>query len=48
MVLMKRFIHQNRLTRRLNRSQRGQSILLLAFAFIALIAFVGLVTDISL
>lgn len=32
----------------LRRSQRGQSILLLAFAFIALIAFVGLVTDIAL
>jgi Flp pilus assembly protein TadG len=32
----------------LQRSQRGQSILLLAFGFIALISFVGLVTDISL
>lgn len=35
-------------SRRLRRSQRGQSILLLAFAFIALIAFVGLVTDVAL
>lgn len=45
---MKRFIQHTHLGRRLSRSQRGQSILLLAFAFIALIAFVGLVTDISL
>ncbi len=36
------------LTQRLKRSQRGQSILLLAFAFVALLAFVGLVTDVSL
>ena len=48
MVRMKRLIHSTRLSRYLSRSQRGQSIVLLAFAFIALIAFVGLVTDISL
>lgn len=32
----------------LNRSQHGQSIILLALGFIALAAFVGLVTDISI
>jgi len=37
-----------RLNRRLRNSQRGQSILLLALGFIALAAFVGLVTDISI
>lgn len=47
-VLMKRFLRKIPLTQHLRRSQRGQSIVLLAFAFIALIAFVGLVTDISL
>ena len=46
MVRMKRLIHSTRLSRYLSRSQRGQSIVLLEFAFIALIAFVGLVTDI--
>ncbi|MBI5958498.1 MAG: hypothetical protein HY866_07185 [Chloroflexi bacterium] len=35
-------------SKRLRRSQRGQSIVLLAFAFIALVAFVGLVTDVAL
>jgi hypothetical protein len=34
--------------RRLRNSQRGQSIILLAMAFIMLAAFVGLVTDISI
>ncbi|NDJ75377.1 MAG: hypothetical protein GYB65_03885 [Chloroflexi bacterium] len=45
---MKRLLLHNPLSRRLSRSQRGQSILLMAFAFIALVAFVGLVTDIAL
>lgn len=36
-----------RITRRFQRDQAGQSIVLLAIAFIALIAFTGLVTDIS-
>lgn len=36
------------LARRFRNSQRGQSIVLLAFGFIALAAFVGLVTDISI
>lgn len=36
------------LSRRLRNSQQGQSILLLAFGFIALAAFVGLVTDVSI
>ncbi|NDJ86108.1 MAG: hypothetical protein GYB66_09500, partial [Chloroflexi bacterium] len=36
-----------KLTSRFNKDQVGQSIVLLAFAFIALAAFVGLVTDIS-
>lgn len=36
-----------RLRRRFRKDQAGQSIVLLAFAFIALAAFVGLVTDIS-
>lgn len=35
------------LRRRFRKDQAGQSIVLLAFAFIALAAFVGLVTDIS-
>lgn len=35
------------LRRRFRKDQAGQSIILLAFAFIALAAFVGLVTDIS-
>lgn len=34
--------------KRLSHSQRGQSIVLLAFACIALVAFVGLVTDVAL
>ncbi len=45
---MKRLPIPTPLSQRLQRSQRGQSILLLAFAFIALIAFVGLVTDVAL
>jgi Flp pilus assembly protein TadG len=45
---MKRLPIPISLSRHLRRSQRGQSILLLAFAFIALIAFVGLVTDVAL
>ncbi|MBZ0307929.1 MAG: hypothetical protein K8I82_17810, partial [Anaerolineae bacterium] len=36
------------LSRRFRNSQRGQSIVLLAFGFIALAAFVGLVTDVSI
>ena len=47
-TLMKRLPIAIPLSRHLRRSQRGQSILLLAFAFIALIAFVGLVTDVAL
>ncbi len=35
-------------TSRLNKNQAGQSIVLLAFAFIALVGFTGLVTDISI
>lgn len=46
--MMKRVLLNNFLIRRMKRSQRGQSILLLAFAFIALVAFVGLVTDVAL
>lgn len=45
---MKNVIFNNPISRRLMRSQRGQSIVLLAFAFIALVAFVGLVTDLAL
>jgi hypothetical protein len=45
---MKHFLFHNPVSKRLQRSQRGQSILLMAFAFIALVAFVGLVTDIAL
>lgn len=45
---MIRYLHAPRFAQHLKRSQRGQSILLLAFAFIALIAFVGLVTDIAI
>ena len=37
-----------KLRRRFRKDQAGQSIVLLAFAFIALAAFVGLVTDISI
>lgn len=48
MMLMKRLPIPTPFARHLRRSQRGQSILLLAFAFIALIAFVGLVTDVAL
>lgn len=47
-TLMRRIFINNAISRRIRRSQRGQSILLLAFAFIALIAFVGLVTDVAL
>jgi hypothetical protein len=47
-TLMRRILINNAISRRIRRSQRGQSIVLLAFAFIALIAFVGLVTDIAL
>lgn len=36
------------LIKQMKRSQRGQSIVLLAFACIALVAFVGLVTDVAL
>lgn len=36
------------LARRFRNSQRGQTIVILAFGMIALIAFVGLVTDISI
>lgn len=39
---------RKRLIRRLRNSEAGQSILLLALGFIALAAFVGLVTDISI
>ncbi|MBN1679187.1 MAG: hypothetical protein JW966_02770 [Anaerolineae bacterium] len=46
--MMKDILINNPIVRRLKRSQRGQSILLMAFAFIALIAFVGLVTDVAL
>jgi len=45
---MRRLLILNPISRRIRHSQRGQSILLLAFAFIALIAFVGLVTDVAL
>ncbi len=45
---MKRLLIANSISRRFRRSQRGQSILLMAFAFMALIAFVGLVTDVAL
>src|SRR5690554_8093158 len=45
---MKRILLHNALAVRFRRSQRGQSIVLLALAFIALIAFVGLVTDVAL
>lgn len=45
---MKRLLLDNPLVNRFKRSQRGQSLLLLAFAFIALVAFVGLVTDVAL
>jgi Flp pilus assembly protein TadG len=45
---MKRSLIHTLLSRGLRRSQRGQSILLLAFAFIALLAFVGLVTDVAM
>lgn len=38
---------RKQIRRRFDRDQAGQSIVLLAFAFIALIAFTGLVTDIS-
>lgn len=47
-MLMRHLPIPTRFSRHLRRSQRGQSILLLAFAFIALIAFVGLVTDVAL
>ncbi len=46
--MMRRILIDNALSRRFRRSQRGQSIVLLAFAFIALVAFVGLVTDVAL
>lgn len=46
--MMKHIIFNNPISKRLLRSQRGQSIVLLAFAFIALVAFVGLVTDLAL
>mgnify|MGYP005846446339 FL=1 len=46
--MMKYVLFNNPISRRLMRSQRGQSIVLLAFAFIALVAFVGLVTDLAL
>lgn len=45
---MKRLLVSNPFVQRLRRSQRGQSVLLMAFAFIALVAFVGLVTDVTL
>ncbi|MBN2305312.1 MAG: hypothetical protein JXQ72_12580 [Anaerolineae bacterium] len=45
---MKRLLLHNPITNRLKRSQRGQSIVLMAFAFIALVGFVGLVTDVAL
>ena len=44
-------MHKNlktRILKRLRNSQRGQSIILLALGFVALAAFVGLVTDISI
>jgi hypothetical protein len=44
--MLKRLKH--RLGRHLRNSQRGQSIVLLALGFIALAAFVGLVTDVSI
>lgn len=46
--MMRRILIDNALSRRFRHSQRGQSIVLLAFAFIALVAFVGLVTDVAL
>ncbi|MCZ7541860.1 MAG: pilus assembly protein [Anaerolineae bacterium] len=46
--VMKTILFNNPISKRLMRSQRGQSIVLLAFAFIALVAFVGLVTDLAL
>lgn len=45
---MKRLLTNNPIAQRLKRSQRGQSVLLMAFAFIALLAFVGLVTDVAI
>jgi hypothetical protein len=45
---MKHRLIPTSLSRGFRRSQRGQSILLLAFAFIALLAFVGLVTDVAM
>ncbi|WP_119071744.1 pilus assembly protein TadG-related protein [Aggregatilinea lenta] len=45
---MKSLVFQNPVARRFRRSQRGQSIVLLAIAFLALIAFVGLVTDVAM
>lgn len=47
-MLMKSLVFQNSVARRFRRSQRGQSIVLLALAFLALIAFVGLVTDVAM
>ncbi|HML21054.1 MAG TPA: pilus assembly protein TadG-related protein [Aggregatilinea sp.] len=47
-MLMKNVLFQNSVARRFRRSQRGQSIVLLAIAFLALIAFVGLVTDVAM
>ena len=47
-MLMKSLVFQNPVARRFRRSQRGQSIVLLALAFLALIAFVGLVTDVAM
>src|SRR5262245_659331 len=45
--MMKRGL--SRLTRRLfRRGQTGQTIVILAFGFIVLLAFVGIVTDVSL
>lgn len=46
--MIQHVVFQNPVIRRLKRSERGQSILLMAFAFIALIGFVGLVTDVAL
>lgn len=45
---MKRLLLENPLVRRMKHSPRGQSVVLMALAFIALIAFVGLVTDVAL
>jgi len=39
---------KNSLRRAMRRGQAGQSLIILALGFIALIGFVGIVTDVSL